>query len=239
MAEVRLKAYKREATGKGPARRARAEGKLPGVIYGRGMDPVSIAVERRDLALALQSEAGMNVLLDIELDGEAILSLTKELQRDPVKGRLLHVDFMKVDRTQEVDVEVPVQLVGESGGVSQGGVLEQPLHVLQVRCLPHEVPETIRADISGLGLGDTLKVSDLGTDESFQILNDPDTVVAHVTAPISQEELEAMEAAVAGGVEEGIEAEREALKAEPEAVEAETGPGAAETGAGPEARAHE
>ena len=221
MAEVRLKAQVRELSGKGVARKARARGKVPAVVYGRGMKNVSIELDRRELVTALHTDAGMNVLLDLEIDGTTTLALTKELQRDPVLGTLLHADFIKVDRKQAVEVEVPVHVVGEAAGVKEGGVLEHPLFQVHVRCLPTEVPEFVEADVSALGIGDSLRVSDLSGDKSFEILTDPDTVVASVVAPVSEEELEAMEAAVAveaaGGVEAVEEPAEPTEEAEPEA----------------------
>jgi large subunit ribosomal protein L25 len=227
MAEVTLKAVRRQATGKGAARRARAANKVPGVVYGRGMDPVPVEVDRRDLVAAFHTDAGMNVLLNIELDGSSTTTLTKELQRDPVRGTLLHADFVKVDLTIEVEVEVPVHIVGEARGAKEGGILEQPLFQLQVKCLPTEVPESIDADVSDLGIGDSLKVGDLAVERTFEILTDAEMVVATVAAPITEEQLEAMEAAVAEapaepeveeeeapapaeGIEEGAEAAAEA-----------------------------
>lgn len=217
MAEVKLSVERRDSTGKGVARRARVAGKVPGVVYGRGMEPVPITVDRREFVTALHTDAGMNVLLSLQLEGEAIPALARDLQRDPVKGTLLHADFVKVDLTIEVEVDVPVHTVGESPGVKEGGVLEQPLHEVHVRCLPTDVPEQIEADISALDIGDSLRVSDLAAGRAFTILNDPDQPVITIAAPISEAELEAMEAAA------GIEAE------EPEAVEEEEGePGAEE-----------
>ncbi|MDQ4065744.1 MAG: 50S ribosomal protein L25/general stress protein Ctc [Actinomycetota bacterium] len=207
MAEVTLKAVKREGTGKGSARRSRAAGRVPAVVYGRGIDPMAIEVDRREFVTALHTDAGMNVLLNIEVDGSKTTAITRELQRDPVKGTLLHADFVKIDLTQEIEVEVPVHLVGESPGAKEGGVLEHPLFTVHVRCLPSDVPEAIDADVSGLNIGDVLRVSDLGTDRNFEILNDPDTVVASVAAPISEEQLEAMVAEVGA---EGVEAAPEA-----------------------------
>jgi large subunit ribosomal protein L25 len=222
MAEIRLKADKREGSGKGPARRARAAGRVPAIIYGGGIDPVPIEVDRRDLVNALQTDAGMNVLLDLVVDGSTTLALTRELQRDPVRGTLLHADFVKIDRTQSVEVEVPVHTVGESPGVKEGGALEQPLFQVHVKCLPAEVPESVDADVSGLGIGDSLRVGDLAAGRNFEILTDPETVVALVAAPVSEEELEAMEAAA------GVEAEEpEEVGAEPtEATEEEQADGA-------------
>lgn len=203
MAEVTLKAIKREDTGKGSARRARAAGRVPAIVYGQGIEPLAIAVDRREFVTALLTDAGMNVLLNIEVDGSTTTALTRELQRDPVKGTLLHADFVKIDLTQEVEVEVPVHLVGDSPGVKEGGVLEHPLFTVHVRCLPTDVPESIDADISGLNIGEVLRVSELSEGLSFHILNDPEAVVASVAAPITEEQLEAMVAEVgAEGVEE-------------------------------------
>jgi large subunit ribosomal protein L25 len=232
MAEVKLEAEKRDETGKGPARRARAGGKVPATIYGKGLEPRSIAVDRRDLLAAFRTDAGMNVLLEIAVDGDKTLALTKELQRDPVKGVLLHVDFVKVDRTQEVEVEVPVHIVGESPGVKEGGVLESPLFTLHVRCLVTNVPEHVEADISRLAIGDALRVSDLPTDKGFTILNDPDSVVASVAAPISVEELEAMEAAA--GVETEVPEEVPEGEEVPEEAAAEAEGAVAEETPAPE-----
>jgi large subunit ribosomal protein L25 len=216
MAEIRLTARRRAETGKGFARKARAAGNVPGIVYGRGMEPVSIAVERRELVAALHTDAGMNVLLDLDIDGTRTLALMRELQRDPVRGTLLHADFVKVERTQEIEVEVPVQLIGEAEGAKQGGVLEHVLFTVHVRCLPANVPERIDADVSSLGIGDSLKVADLRSEGDFAVLNDPDAVVALMTAPVSEEEFEAMQAAVSGEPAEVEAVEGEAEEAAPE-----------------------
>jgi large subunit ribosomal protein L25 len=217
MAEVKLKAVKRDDTGKGSARRARAEGLVPAIVYGQGMEPISISVNRREFVTALQTDAGLNVLLNIDVDGSTTTALTREIQTDPVRGTLLHADFVKIDLKQEVEVEVPVHVVGEAPGVKEGGVLEHPLFTLHVRCLPMNVPESIDADISGLNIGDSLRVSELSEGRDFHILNDPESVVASVAAPISEEQLEAMVA------EAGAEGE-EAAPAEAAAAEGEEAP---------------
>jgi large subunit ribosomal protein L25 len=201
MAEVKLAAKKRTATGKGPARQARMAGRVPATLYGHGIEPVSIDLDRRELITAFHTDAGMNVLLDIEIEGGNTLAIARELQRDPVKGTLLHADFVMVDRAQEIEVEVPLHLVGESTGVKSGGVLEQPLFTVHLRCTVTDVPDGIDADISALDIGDSLRVADLVIDANFTILNEPDLPIATVAAPISEEEFEAMEA------EAGIEQE--------------------------------
>jgi large subunit ribosomal protein L25 len=220
MAEVKLAAKKRTATGKGPARQARLAGRVPATLYGHGIEPVSIDLDRRELITAFHTDAGMNVLLDIEIDGGNTLAIARELQRDPVKGTLLHADFVMVDRAQEIEVEVPLHLVGESTGVKAGGVLEQPLFTLHVRCTVTDVPDGIDADISALDIGDSLRVEDLSPDVNFTILNEPDLPIAIVAAPISEEEFEAMEA------EAGVEQEAPEMVGE-EAEEGEEPPEAA------------
>ena len=202
MAEVKLNVSERESHGKGAARRARMAGKVPAVVYGRGMDPVSIEVDRREFLTALHTDAGMNVLLELTVGGKKMLTLARELQRDPVRGTLLHADFVQIDVTQTVDVEVPVNVTGEAAGVKEGGVLEQPLFTVHVRCLPQEVPEGIEVDISALNIGDSLRVDDLPKSDRYEITNDPDTPVVTIAAPISEEELEAMEAAAGQEQEE-------------------------------------
>jgi large subunit ribosomal protein L25 len=228
MAELKLQATRRDESGKGAARRARAAGRVPAVLYGRGMDPVSLEVDRREFVTALKTDAGMNVLLDIEFDGTNTLALTRELQRDPVRGTLLHADFVKVDRTQAIEVEVPVHLVGEAQGTKEGGALENPLFSVHVRTLPGNVPEAVEADVSAMNIGDTLRVADLRVPADVEILNDPEAVVASIAAPITEEELEAMEAEAGIEMEapepevaeEGAEpAEEEAAPAEEQAEE--------------------
>lgn len=215
MAEVKLAAMKRERTGKGAARKARVDGKVPATLYGHGMDPLSIEVNRRDLITAFHTDAGMNVLLELQIDGQDTLAIARELQRDPVKGTLLHADFIQVSRTEKVEVEVPIHLVGESPGAKEGGILEQPLFAAQVRATVTSVPDSIVADVSMLNIGDSLRVSDLPAGD-YEMLTDADEVVVAIATPITEEQLEALEA------EAGVEQE------EPEAVAEEAEEAAAE-----------
>ena len=124
--EVTIQAEARTGTGKGVARKLRAVGKVPAVLYGRGQDPVAVAVDRMSLIRAFKTDAGRNVLIDLEVDGETHLTLARELQRDPVRGAIIHVDFLKIDRDQEIEVDVPIHIAGDSPGVKEGGVLSQP-----------------------------------------------------------------------------------------------------------------
>ena len=221
MAEVKLKAVKRTDVGKGSARKARAAKRVPAIVYGRGMEPTPIEVDLREFVAALQTDAGMNVLLDIQLDGSSTTALTRELQTDPVRGTLLHADFVKVDLTVEIEVEVRVNLTGEAVGAKEGGVLEQPTFTVQVKCLPSDVPESIDADVSALNIGDSLNVGSLATSDKYEILTDPEAIIASVAAPISEEELEAMEAAVGEAAEEAEVPEEGEVPEGEEAAEGE------------------
>jgi large subunit ribosomal protein L25 len=238
MAEIKLSAEVRGQIGKGPSRRARADGKVPATVYGKGMDALSISVDRRDFITAITSEAGMNQLLDIQVDDDSVLALTRELQRDPVRGTLLHADFVKVDRLTKVDIEVPLHLVGEANGVAnEGGILEQQLHELAIKCLPTEVPDFIEADVSALNIGDSLRVEDLSVSGDVEITVDVESVIALVSAPISEEELEALEAEA--GIEQELPDEELEAQAESADGEEEEGGEAAEGGDDPDGSGEE
>jgi len=206
--EVKLKAEPRGDRGKGVARKLRAEGKVPAVLYGPQLDTLSVAVDSRELWHALHTDAGLNVLIDLQLDGEEYLTMPREVQRDIVRGTLLHVDFLQIRKDVAIQVEVPVTLVGESAGVKSGGVVEHHLWQLRVECLPMQVPEQLEADISGLEIGDSLHVRDISAPEGVRILNDEEEpVVAVVPPPVLEVETPA---------EEGAEAEEGAVPAEGE-----------------------
>lgn len=181
--ERKLEAEARAGTGKGVARKLRAQGKVPAVVYGHGVEPLHIAVDARELYHVLHSQAGTNVLVELRVDGQSVLALPREVQRDHIKGQYLHVDFLRVARDEAITVEVPVQLVGESPGVKQGGVIEHHLWSLEVECLPQEVPTAIEADVSRLGMGDSLHVGDLPPSGRYRVLTPPEEVIVSVVAP--------------------------------------------------------
>src|SRR5680860_18386 len=136
MAEVRIDAELKQLSGTGVARKVRAQGKVPAVIYGRGIETTAIQVNRRELATALNSDAGMNVLLDLQIEGKSTLALTRELQRDPVRGTLLHADFVRVDRTQAVEVEVPIHVVAAHAVLMRAECSRIPCSLCTSRACP-------------------------------------------------------------------------------------------------------
>ena len=204
--ERKLKAERRDHTGKESAHKVRAAGRVPAVVYGRGVDPLHVSIDARELFHLLHTDAGMNVLVDLRVDGDHFLALPREVQRDHIRNVFLHVDFLRIARDEKITVEVPVHLVGESHGVKEGGVVEHHLWNLQVECLPQDVPTGIEADISRLGINESIKVGDLKAPEKCTILTSPDEVVVSVVPPqiLRVEEEVAEEAAEAA---EGEEAE--------------------------------
>jgi large subunit ribosomal protein L25 len=217
MAEVKLQAESRDVVGKGAARKIRAAGKVPAVLYGPALEPLRLAVDAKELWHALHTDAGTNVLINLAVDGETYLTMPREVQRDIVRGSLLHVDFLRIRRDVAIHVEVPIHLVGESAGVKEGGVIEHHLWELRVECLPSDVPESIEADVSRLGIGDSLHVSDLKPPPGCTVLTPTEETVVSVVPPpvlevpeeVAPEEAEAVEAEAAEGAPEA-EAEAEA-----------------------------
>lgn len=162
MAEITLTATPRPPKGTRTARRLRGEGKVPGVVYGLGADPVPLTVEWRELRAALVTEQGLNAVIHLEVDGETMPTLVKDMQRHPVRRDVLHVDFIRVDLDKPVDVEVSISLAGEAEAVSrEGGVVDQVLQALLITAKPADIPSGLTIDITALEIGSALRVSDI------------------------------------------------------------------------------
>jgi large subunit ribosomal protein L25 len=197
MADHQLKAEPRSDSGKGVARKLRASGRVPGVLYGHGSDATVLSVDSKELYHLLHS-AGSNVVLDLVVNGKKHLAMPREVQRDHVRGQYLHVDFLEIRRDEKVTVEVPVHLTGESVGVKAGGVLEHHLWDLRVEAFPQDLPDSIQADISALQVGDSLRVADITIPDKVTVLMDTDETVASVVPPQAREVEEAEAEAVEG-----------------------------------------
>jgi len=200
MAIVALTSARRSGTGKGDSRKLRATGRIPAVFYGRGETAIPLIVDMKDLKGALEGAAGGNVIVDLKLEGEAAAdrkAIIREIQRDPVAGRIIHVDFQHISLTEKITVEVPVVLVGTPTGVKDGGgILETLLREVEVECLPTDIPEHIDVDVSALAIGDSIHVGELKA-ERVTITTDPDRTVATVVPPTVLEEVKPAEEAVA------------------------------------------
>lgn len=181
--EITLTAQPRTGTGKGVARKLRVAGLVPCVLYGRGIEATPVTVDRRALTNALTTKAGGNVLVDLQLGDTTHLTLAREVQRDVLRGVVTHVDFLRISRDEEIEVDVPIHVVGESPGVKQGGVIEHHLWSVRVSCLPGNVPERVAADVSVLSLGERLRVGDLRPGEGVTMLTDTEETVLSVVVP--------------------------------------------------------
>jgi large subunit ribosomal protein L25 len=231
--ENALSAEPREGTGKGVARKLRAKGVIPAVVYGRKRAAQSISVKPEDLQKLLRGKSGMNTLIDLSLGGTTSTVLVKGLERDPVRGRYLHADFYEVDLTQRVTVSVPVHLVGKAAGTDFGGILDHPLRELSIECLPREIPERIDVDVTALGVNDSIHVSDLKLAPGLTIKTDGSLAVASVVLP------QAEEAAPAAAAAEGAVVEGEAAAAAAPAEAAAPAKGEAKAAAKTEAKGAE
>jgi large subunit ribosomal protein L25 len=183
---VRLEVKERERTGSRESRRLRRDGLIPGVLYGRGKAPHAICVPERELRRALTGGHGLHAILDVVLEGQKTThaSILKEAQQDPIKGRVIHVDLQEVRLDQPIQAQVVIELVGEAEGVKEGGVLSQVVREINVEALPMEVPDRLELDVSGMVIGDTLRLADLPPREGVTYLDDPEeTVLANVTMP--------------------------------------------------------
>ena len=230
MAEIILTATPRPPQGTRPVRRLRNEGKIPGVVYGMGADPIPLSVEWRELRAALVTEQGLNAVIHLEVDGEQMPTLVKEMQRHPVRRNVLHVDFIRVDLNKPVDVDVPIHLEGEAESVArEGGVVDQTLTSLAIHAKPSDIPAGLTVDITDLEIGGAKHVSDIVLPEGVTTSVDPEETV--VTASYQAVEVEEpVEGDELAEGEEGEAAEGEAAEGDGEGGDAaESGGDAAES----------
>lgn len=229
MSDLLLAATTGREIGSRPSRRLRRDGRVPGVVYGLGSDPVTISVDRADLRAALNTEAGTNALITLDVEGATQLSIITDMQRHPVRRDVLHVDFLRLDPDAELIVEVPLVLTGEAKQVTQAsGMVDQIMHHIPLSARPGDIPSEIQADVSELEVGVSLRVSDIDLPEGVTTAGDPDATFA--VGVITRSTREFMRAERLA--EEEIElAELELAEGE-EAGEAEEGAAAGDGGGG-------
>lgn len=188
-----LKAEKREGTGKGVARKLRQIGRVPAVLYGRELEAMHLSVDAHDAELLFRSISVDNTIVSLEVDGEKLPfeTLVREIQMHPWRASMMHVDFLRIQAGVEVDLDVPIHLEGVPAGVRlNGGVLEQIIHDLPVRCIPSKIPESFILDVTELDLNDTLHVSDIMFEEGVEPRIDVEQTICSVAVPRVEEEPE-------------------------------------------------
>lgn len=199
--ETTLNLQSRAESGKGAARRLRRAGRVPGVVYGGGGEPVLVSAEAREAWRLFNAISVENTILHLVVDGaEAERALVREIQTHPFQPQLLHVDFLRVQRGKPIEVRVPIALEGLPEGVrSEGGLLDQVVHDVTVKCVPSKIPEAIVVDVTALKIGDVMRAGDLEMPEDVENMDDPMRTVCSVAAPrVAAEDEE--------GLEEGEEA---------------------------------
>lgn len=188
MATASLNADVRTETGKGVARKLRFAGKVPGVIYGHGRQPQPLSIDAREFERLAERVRITSTVIELALGGKTARTLVRELQRDPIKRTVLHVDFQELVAGEKVNVTVPLRFVGTPEGVKTGGgILEEIVHSLHVECDPANIPDHIDVDVSTLTIGHSLHVSDLRLPEGIEVTDDAEQTVAIVSAPKAEE----------------------------------------------------
>ena len=212
MSETVLIAETGRRIGSSDSRRLRAEDQIPAVVYGHGMDPISVAVNRRELRVALSGSAGLNTIIDLTVDGKVYPSLIKDIQRHPVKRNVQHIDFIQVNLNEEITIGVPIVLEGEAHDVlSNNGLVDLALQELQVRTTPRQIPDSIVIDVTDFTLDTVIRIEDLTLPAGVEAIGEPDTPVVTVLIMRGVEEEEAAEG------EEGEAGEGDAAAAEGDA----------------------
>jgi large subunit ribosomal protein L25 len=189
MATVSLGAKPRTDKGKGVARKLRAAGEVPGIIYGHGREPQKLTINAREFDRLAERVRITSTVIELSVDGKASRTLVRELQRDPLKRTVLHIDFQELVAGEKVEVSVPLNFMGTPEGVKTGGgVLEEVMHQVDVRVDPANIPDHIDVDVTELTIGHSLHVSDLKLPSGVEVTNDPEQTVAVVSAPKAEEE---------------------------------------------------
>jgi large subunit ribosomal protein L25 len=211
--EATLEAVKRDGTGKNAARRLRAAGRLPGVVYGvrkdgQAPEGVAVAVDPKEMFRILHSDSGVNTLINLRLDGGETRVMVKEYQLDPITHHLLHADFYQLAMDREITVTVPIVLRGEARGVkTQGGLLDFVTRDVDVECLPADIPEHIEVDVTELLLNQSIRLRDLPKSPKWKPVSDGDTMLVHIVMPKAEESAAAATEATAAAAPAAAEPE--------------------------------
>ena len=190
MQQKQMNVELRSKTGKGISRQLRIADMVPGVVYGKGMDPVSVSIKYRDLQAAMSGEGGQNNLITLVGGGslDQSMAIIADLQRDVLKGTYKHVDLHQVNMSEKLRVTVPVVLIGIAAGVKEGGLLDFAHHELHVECLPGNIPDHIEIDISELKISQSMHVNEIPLPEGIKVLDNPTTPVVSILGRIKDEE---------------------------------------------------
>ena len=183
--ETNLKAIVREGIGSSESKRLRKDGNIPAVVYGLGMDPLSVSVNAREFRNALKTEAGTNVIINLEVGSDNYTALAREIQKHPYRDEYLHIDLIQIDLTQTVEADVQIEFVGIPVGVKEEGGLVQTINSsISISALPTNIPTSIELDISALNVGDNLTATDVNLPEGVELASEDDeSLLVTITLP--------------------------------------------------------
>jgi large subunit ribosomal protein L25 len=225
MSQIVIQTQSREPGGKNANRRLRVSGKIPAVLYGQGRKPLPLMVDPEIVKDVLYSDTGRNTIFSVSVDGGSKTNaMVKDYQLDPVRGNLIHADFLEIALDRTLELTVQVEIIGESEGVKLGGLMDIVTREIEIECLPADIPESIKVDISGLMINDNIRVKSLPVNPKVKILTDPEVVIVTIVPPAKEEvpveaPVEAAEPEVIkkGKTEEGEEEAEKGKAAKPEA----------------------
>ena len=187
--DITISTEAREHRGKNEARRLRARGLSPSIVYGPGFDPVAVAVDPKAVNAILRSKSGHNTIFDVDIQGQLAPVMIVDWQNEPIRGRLLHIDLKRIDLTKRIVVKVPIHTVGDPKGVKlQGGLHELITREVEIECLPDEIPEQFNIEVGELMIGQSIRAADIPLEGSMKLLSPPEAVISHVIALRAVEE---------------------------------------------------
>lgn len=189
-----ITAMKREKTGS--LNQLRRKGQIPAILYGKGMDPEKLTVDESEAQKQVQS----NGFVDLKVNGKTHRVMVRDIQKDPIKSSILHIDFLKVEMNEPLQAEVPLHLTGEASGVKSGGILQQQLRSVDVKALPSDIPESLEVDVSALEVGDVVLLKDVKIPDGVELITEPEAVIASVVPPAKEE---------GNDTEEAVDADKE------------------------------
>lgn len=184
---IKLKATKREDLSNSKTKQLRESGQVPAVVYGKNNEPKTVAVDSIELLKTVRDE-GRNAIISLEIEGDAEDVMMHEYQMDVIKDKLLHVDFYVFDKTEKMEVSIPVRLEGESVGVKEGGVLQQPEYEVLINVKPADIPDEIVVDVSTLDIGDVVAIENLNVYDKYEFVDESETVIVTIVPPTEEEE---------------------------------------------------
>ncbi len=216
MKEVPISASRRESLGKGPARQSRMAGTIPAVVYGPDLEPIPIAIEERALRTAMKSSSGAGTIFNLDVEGNENKVVLREIQRDPVTSKIMHLDFHAISMTKPLNISIPIRFDGTPVGVkTDGGIMQITMRELEISCLPTDIPESLVVNVEDLGIGDSIHVRDVEVPK-VQILSAEQRTIVVIAAPTV---VKAEAAAEGEELEEGVEEGAEAAEGEEGATE--------------------